>query len=102
MPPINSNCIQSKSHVEICTKNYHGISHGVSVQELLSNNSKLFIDNCDIARVDDEVTWIEEMPPTRCNCIENKSYSSNYNKSSHNDDRMNSEEQELDNLESFE
>ena len=51
IPPTNSNRIKSESHGDICSKNYRDTSDGVGIQELLWNNLKGFIDNCDISRL---------------------------------------------------
>lgn len=56
MLPTNPDYIESKSHSNICNKNYRNISDGVGIQELLSNNSKSPIDNYNIGRVGDEMT----------------------------------------------
>ncbi len=56
MPPSDPDRTESESHGDICSKNHHDISDGVGVQQLLSNDLKGPIDNCDIGRVRDEVT----------------------------------------------
>ena len=53
MPPINPDYTKSKSHSDICSKNHRNISDRIGIQELLSDNSKSLIDNCDIGRVDE-------------------------------------------------
>ncbi len=80
MPSTNPDCTKNKSHGDIYGRNYRNISDGVGVQKLLSNDSKGLINNGDIDRVSDEVTWIEEMLSNNPNCIESKSYSDNNNK----------------------
>ena len=91
MPPTNFNRTESKSYGDICSKNHYDISDGVVVQELLSDDSKDFIDNCDIDRVD-QVTWTEEMPPTNPDRTESKSHGNNCNKNSHDGDRVGGKE----------
>ncbi len=56
MPPSDPDRTKSESHGDICSKNHCDISDGVGVQQLLLDNSKGLIDNCDIGRVEDEVT----------------------------------------------
>ncbi len=77
MSPSNPNRTKSESHGDICSKNHHDISDGVGVQQLLSDDSKSLINNCDIGRVGDEVTWTEEMLPTDPDRIESKSHGDN-------------------------
>ncbi len=92
MPPSDPNRIKSESHGDICSKNHRDIIDGVGVQQFLSDNSKGPIDNCDMGRVEDEVTWIEEMPPTKPNCTKSKSHDNNCN-SNCNGDIVGGEEQ---------
>ena len=101
MPPTDPDCTKSKSHGNICSKNHCDTSEEVDIQELLSNNSKYHIDNCDISQVD-EVTWTEEMPPTDLNCTKSKSHDNNYDKSSCNGDKVGGKERGSDNLEGLE
>ncbi len=56
MPPSDPDRTESENHGDICNKNHRDISDGVGVQQLLSDDSKSPIDNCDIGRVGDEVT----------------------------------------------
>ncbi len=77
MPPSNLDHTESKSHGYICSKNHRDISDRVGVQQLLSDNSKSLIDNCDIGRVGDEVTWTEEMPLTDPDRTKSESHSDN-------------------------
>lgn len=55
MPPTNFNCTKNKYHDNIYSKNYYNVSDRVSIQELLLDNSKCLINNCDIGKVDDKV-----------------------------------------------
>ncbi len=52
MPPSDPNRTKSESHSDICSKNHRNISDGVGVQQLLSDDSKDHIDNCDLDRGD--------------------------------------------------
>ena len=92
MPSTNPNCTKSKSHSDICSKNHYNISDEVDIQELLSDNSKGPINNCDIGRIGDEMIWTKKMPSTDPNCTESKSHSDNCD-SNHNGNRIGSEEQ---------
>lgn len=74
----------------------------MSVQELLLDNSKDPMDDCNIGRVSDEVTWTKKMPPINLDCIKKESHMNNYNKSNHDGNRIGNEEQRLDNLENSE
>ncbi len=98
IPSTNPNYTKSKSQDDIYSKNHYDISDGAGIQQLLSDNSKGSIKNFDIGKVDDEVTWIEEMPPTDLNYIESKNHGDNYN-SNCNSNRIGSKEQKSDNLE---
>ncbi len=98
IPLIDPDCTESESHGDIYSKNHCNISDGVGIRQLLSNDSKDPIDNCDIGRVGDEVTWIEEISPTDPNCTKSKSHSNNCD-SNRNGDRVGGEEQRSDNLE---
>ncbi len=98
MPPTNLNRTESESYSDICSKNHRDISDGVSIQQLLLDNSKSPIDNCDIGRVGDEMTWTEKMPSTNPNHTKSKSHGDNCN-NNRDGNRVGSEEQELDNLE---
>lgn len=64
MPSTNPNCTKSESHGNIYSKNYRDISNRMDIQELLSDNSKGPIDNYDIGRVGDKLTWTEKILPT--------------------------------------
>ncbi len=64
MAPANPNRTKSKSYNDICSKNYYNINNGVGVQQLLLDDTKSSINNYNIDKVGDEVTWTEEMPPT--------------------------------------
>ncbi len=77
MPPSDPNHIKSKSHDDICSKNHHDISDEVGVQQLLSDNLKNPINNCDIGKVRDEVTWTEEMLPKDPNHTKSESHGDN-------------------------
>ncbi len=101
MPPTDLDSTDSKSHDDICSKNYCNISNGGDVQQLLLDDSKDPINNCDMGKEGNEVSWIEKMPPTNPNCTESKSHDDNYN-SNHNGDRVGGKEQESDNLKSLE
>lgn len=85
MLPTNPNCTKSKSHSNICHKNYYNINDKVIIQELLLDNSKDFIDNCNVTRVDNEETWIEEISSTNLDCTEYKSHDDNCNSNYYND-----------------
>ncbi len=98
MLPTDSDRTKSKSYGDICSKNHHNISDRVGIQELLLDDSKDLINNRDIGRVDNEVTWIEEMPPTNPNRTKSKSYSDNLN-SNCDSNRIGGKEQGSDNLE---
>ncbi len=78
MPLSVPDCTKSKSHGDICSKKHRDISQRVCIQQLLSNDLKDPIDNCDIGRVGTEVTWTEEMPPTDPDCTKSESHSNNY------------------------
>lgn len=56
IPQMDPNCTKTKSHGDICSKNNCNITDGVSVQELLSDDSKDFMDNFDIGNIGDKVT----------------------------------------------
>ena len=99
IPPTDPDLTKSESHNDICSKNHRNTSDGMGVWKLLSDNSKSPIDNYDIGKVD-KVTWTEEMPPTNLDCIKSKSYANNYDKNSHNNNKVGGEERRLDNLES--
>ncbi len=73
----------------------------MDVQQLLSDDSKDPINNCDISRVGDEVTWTKKMPPTNTNCTKSKSHGDNCN-SNRNGDRVDGEKQKSNNLEGSE
>ncbi len=77
MPSTDPDHTESKSHGDICSKNYYNISDGVGIQQLLLDDSKCPINNCDIGRVRDEMTWTEEIPLTNFNCTKSKSYGDN-------------------------
>ncbi len=77
MPLSDPDRTESESHDDICSKNHRDISDGVGVQQLLSDNSKGLIDNCDIGRVGDEVTWTKEMPPIDLDHTESESHGDN-------------------------
>ncbi len=99
MLSTDPNCIESESHGDICSKNPRNISDGVGVQQLLLDDSKGPIENCDISRVGDKMTWTEEVPSTNPDCTESESHGDNCN-SNRNSDRVGVEERGLDNLES--
>ena len=61
MPPTNRDHTKNKSYDDICSKNYHNISGGVGIQQILSGDSKSFLNNDDINRVGDEMTLIEAL-----------------------------------------
>lgn len=69
----------------------------MGAQKLLSHNSKDLIDNCDIRKVDYEVTWTEKMLPTDSDCTKSKSHDDNCDKSNHDGDRVGVEERGSDN-----
>ncbi len=98
IPPTDPNCIESKSHGDICSKNYRDISDGVGVQQFWSDDSKGPIDNFDIGRVDDEMTWTEEIPPTNSDRTKNKSHGDNCD-SNRNGNKVDGEKRGLDDLE---
>ncbi len=91
MPPTDRDRTESESHGDICRKNYQDISDRVGIQQFLSDNSNGLINNCDIGRVGDEMTWIEEMPPPDPNRTESKSHGDNYD-SNRDGDRVGGEE----------
>lgn len=101
MSPTDSDCNKSKIHGDICSKNHCNIIDGVSVQELLSDNSRRHIDNSDIGRGGDEVIWIEKMPSTDPDRVKCKSHGNNCN-SNRDGDRVSVEERGSDNLKSLE
>ncbi len=96
MPPTDPNRTESESHGDICKKNYRNISDRVGVQELLSDDSKSLINNCDIGKVGDEMTWTEEMPSTDPNHIKSESHG-DYCNSNCDGDRVGGEKRESDN-----
>ena len=91
MPPTDFNYTKSKSHGNICSKNYHNINNRVGIQELLSDDSKVPINNCNIGKVGDEVTWTEKMLPINLDCIESKNHCNNCD-SNRNGNRVGDEE----------
>ncbi len=101
MPPTNPNCTKSESHSNICSKNHCDINGKVSVQQLLSDNSKGPIKNYEKSRVDDKITWIEEIPPTNPDYTKSESHDNNCD-NNRDGDRVGGEEQGSDNLEGFE
>ncbi len=101
MSPSDPDRTTSETHSDICSKNYCDISDGVGVQQLLSDDSNGSIDNCDIGRVGDKVTWIEEMLPTDPNRTESESHGDDCN-SNRDGDIVGGEEQGSDNLEGSE
>ncbi len=101
IPPTNPNRTKNKSHDDIYSKNYRNISDRVGVQQLLSDDSKGSIDNCNIGRVGDEVTWTKKMPPTDLDCTESESHGDNCD-NNRDSDRVGGEEQGSDNLEGSE
>ncbi len=98
MPPTDLDRTESKVHGDICSKNHCNISDGVGVQQLLLDDSKGPIDNFDISRVGDEVTWTEEMLPTDPNRTKSKNPGDNCN-SNRDGDRVGDEERRSDDLE---
>ncbi len=98
MPPSDPDYTESESHGDICGKNYRDISDGVGIQQVLSDNSKGPIDNCDIGKVGDEMTWTEEMSPTDCDRTKSKNHGDNCD-SNRNGDIIGGEEQGSDDLE---
>ncbi len=98
MPPSNPNRTESKSHSDICSKNHRDISDRVGVQQLLLDYSKGPINNCDIGRVRDEMTWTKEIPPTDPDRNESESHGDNCD-SNRNGNIVGGEERGLDNLE---
>ncbi len=70
----------------------------MEVQQLLSDDSKDPIDNCDIGRVGDEVTWTEEMSPTDPDRTESESHGNNCD-SNRDGDIVGDEERGSDDLE---
>ncbi len=78
MPPTDPNHTRSKSHGDICSKNHRDINDGVGVQQLLSDNLKDPINNFDIGKVFDEVTWTKKMPPPNPDRTKSESYGDNY------------------------
>lgn len=68
---------KNKSHRNICTKNYYNISDQVSVLQLLLDNSKSFINNYDISKIGNKMTWIKKMLQINPNCTKNKSFNDN-------------------------
>ncbi len=64
----------------------------------MSDDLKSPINNCDIGRVGDEVTWTEEMPPIDPNCTESFSHGDDCD-SNRDSDRVGSEETGSDDLE---
>lgn len=57
MLSANSDCTKSENHINIDTKNHCEKIDKVSIQKLLLDNWKGFIDNCDIGIVSYEFTW---------------------------------------------
>ncbi len=101
MSQTNPDRNKSESHSNICSKNHRDISDRVGIQQLLSDNSKSPINNCDICRVGDEVTWTEEMPSTDPDCIKSKSHGDNCD-SNHDGDIVDGQERGSDDLEGLE
>lgn len=61
MPLTNPNYTKINSYNDICSKNHPNISDRIGIYQLLLNNSKSPINNCNTGKVDDEVTLIEKM-----------------------------------------
>lgn len=61
MLSTKSNHYNSKTHSDICSKNHRNISDEMGIEKFLLDNSKGAINNCDIGKVDDKVTGIEEI-----------------------------------------
>lgn len=88
--PINTNCTKKKSYGNICSKYYHNISDEVDIQQLLSDDLKVFI-NCNIDKIHNKMIETDKILPTNLNYTKNKSHSNNCN--SHcNSDRVGIEE----------
>lgn len=103
MLSTNSNCIKSKSHDNIYTKNNYNITDKAGIVELSSNNSKCFIDNYKINKVDKKIFQIENILPIKSNYIKSKGYSDNFDKINCNiGDEVSNEELRLKNLKDFE
>ncbi len=98
IPLTDPDFSESEIHGDICSKNHYNISDGIDIEQLLSDNSKGSIDNCDIGKVDDEITWTEEISPNDPNCTKSKSFDDNCD-SNNDGDRVSGEEQESDDLE---
>lgn len=65
------------------------------------DNSKNPINNSDINKVGDKVTWTQKMLSINSDCIKSKSHNDNCNKNNHNiDNRVGGEEQGSDDLKS--
>ncbi len=101
MPSTNPSCSKSECQDDICSKNHYDISNRVCIQEPLSDNSKGPINNCDIGKRGDEVTWTEKIPPTNPDCTKSKIVGDNYD-SNHDGNRVGSGERGLDDLEGLE
>lgn len=72
MLPTNINCTKDKSYNDIYDKCNCNISNKVIGEELDSNNVKDLINNYNIGKVDDKVTWMEEGAQINVNCIKSK------------------------------
>lgn len=101
MTSIKPNCTKSKSHSNICNKSNCNMSDRVSGKKLGLDNSKYSIDDWNISKVSDEITWIKEILQTNSNCIKNKSHNDICNKNNFViSDKVSNKKFESDNLES--
>lgn len=67
----------------------------------MSDNSKNPINNGDINKVCDKITWTKKMPSINSDCIKSKSHNNNCNKNNCNiDNGVGDEEQGSDDLKS--
>lgn len=81
IPLTNLDCIKSKNYSDICNKNNRNINDKEGDKKLELDNLKDLINNCNIKRVDDKVTWAKKISPSNLNYIKNKSHDDIYNKS---------------------
>lgn len=63
--PTDPNYTKSKSQSDICSKKCRNISNEIDIQEFLSDNLKDLIDNCDIGKVGNEMTWTKKNATSR-------------------------------------
>lgn len=93
MPPTDSDRTRSKGYSDICDKSNCNLSDKLGDEKLRINNSKSLTNDCDINRVGDEISWIEEILLINLDYTKNKSHGDLCNKSNYDiSDRISGEE----------